>query len=94
MAYERDELPGEIHLYLGTLEHPEDMFPTLEVFCRKRLPWLKLTVDGGVSKAYRFQMQTDFAVDVKAFIATTQSTGFILAVMSYLPKSEAMSWLN
>jgi hypothetical protein len=46
MVYERDELPGEIHLYLGTLEHPEDMFPTLEVFCRKRLPWLKLTVDG------------------------------------------------
>jgi hypothetical protein len=39
-------------------------------------------------------MQTDFAVDVKAVIATTQSTGFILAVMSYLPKSAAMSWLN
>lgn len=46
MAYEREELPGEIHLYLGTLEHPEDMCPTLEVFCRERLPWLKLTVDG------------------------------------------------
>jgi len=46
MAYERDELPGEIHLYLGTLEHPEQMCPTLEVFCRERLPWLKLTVDG------------------------------------------------
>ena len=46
MAYERDDLPGEIHLYLGTLEHPEEMCPTLEVFCRERLPWLKLTVDG------------------------------------------------
>ena len=46
MAYERDELLGEIHLYLGTLEHPEEMCPTLEVFCRERLPWLKLTVDG------------------------------------------------
>lgn len=46
MAYESDKLPGEIHLYLGTLEHPEQMCPTLEVFCRERLPWLKLTVDG------------------------------------------------
>jgi hypothetical protein len=46
MTYERDELPGEIHLYLGTLEHPEEMCPTLEVFCDERLPWLKLTVDG------------------------------------------------
>lgn len=46
MAYERDELPGEIHLYLGTLEHPEEILPTLEVFCRERLPWLELTVDG------------------------------------------------
>lgn len=46
MAYEREELPGEIHLYLGTLEHPEEMCPTMEVFCRQRLPWLKLTVDG------------------------------------------------
>ena len=46
MAYERDELPEEIHLYLGTLEHPEEIRPTLEVFCRERLPWLKLTLDG------------------------------------------------
>ena len=46
MAYERDESPGEIHLYLGTLEHPEAICPTLEVFCRERLPWLKLTVNG------------------------------------------------
>jgi len=46
MAYQRDELPGEIHLYLGTLEQPEEMRPTLEVFCRERLPWLKLKVDG------------------------------------------------
>lgn len=46
MAYERNEIPGEVHLYLGTLEHPEEIVPTLEVFCRERLPWLKLTVDG------------------------------------------------
>jgi hypothetical protein len=46
MAYEKDDLPGEIHLYLGTLEHPEAMKPSAEVFCRERLPWLKLTVDG------------------------------------------------
>lgn len=46
MAYERNDLPTEIHLYLGTLEHPEEISPTLEVFCRERLPWLKLTVDG------------------------------------------------
>ncbi len=46
MAYETDELPGEIHLYLGTLERPDEIAPTLEVFCRERLPWLQLTVDG------------------------------------------------
>lgn len=46
MAYEREDLPGEIHLYLGTLAHPEDLPATLEVFCRERLPWFKLTVDG------------------------------------------------
>lgn len=46
MAYERDELPGEIHLYLGTLENPENVPPTLEVYCGERLPWLKLSVDG------------------------------------------------
>ncbi len=46
MTYARDDLPGEIHLYLGTLEHPEDIPPTLEVFCKERLPWLNLTVDG------------------------------------------------
>jgi hypothetical protein len=46
MAYERDDLPGEMHLYLGTLEHPQEMLPTMEVFCRERLLWLKLTVDG------------------------------------------------
>jgi hypothetical protein len=46
MAYERNDLPNEIHLYVGTLEQPQDIHPTLEVFCRDRLPWLKLTVDG------------------------------------------------
>ena len=46
MAYERDELPGEIHLYVGTLEHPEEMCPILEVFCRERLHWLQLAIDG------------------------------------------------
>ena len=46
MAYETDELPGEIHLYLGTLERPDEISPTLEVFCRERLPWLQLAVDG------------------------------------------------
>jgi len=46
MAYERDELPNEIHLYLGTFEHPEEIPPTLEVYCRERLPWLRLDVDG------------------------------------------------
>ena len=46
MAYERDELAGEIHLYLGTLEHPEAVCPQMEVFCRERLRWLELSVNG------------------------------------------------
>ncbi len=46
MAYDSDKLPGEIHLLIGTLEHPEAFEPGVEVFCAERLPWLKVEVAG------------------------------------------------
>ena len=46
MAYRAQNMPGEIHLLLGTVEHPEDFPPMVEVFCKERLPWLQLTVEG------------------------------------------------
>ncbi len=46
MAYQSEQIPGEIHLLIGTLEHPEDFAPVVEVFCKEKLPWLKLEVAG------------------------------------------------
>ena len=39
-------MPGEIHLYLGTIDNPEAFVPQVEVFCKEKLPWLQLQVDG------------------------------------------------
>lgn len=46
MAYQSKYIPGEIHILLGTLEQPEQFPPVVEVFCKEKLPWLKLEVDG------------------------------------------------
>jgi len=46
VAYESEKLPGEIHILLGALSHPEAYTPQLEVFCKEKLPWLDLRVDG------------------------------------------------
>ncbi len=45
MAYEADRYPGEIHFYLGTLEHPERYPAQLQVFCREQLPWFRIDGD-------------------------------------------------
>jgi hypothetical protein len=40
MAYTNDaRWPGEVHLYLGTLEHPETFVPTAHVHTGEQLPW-------------------------------------------------------
>lgn len=46
IAYESRQLPGEIHLFLGSLDNPQDYVPGGEVFCGERLPWLKVEVAG------------------------------------------------
>ncbi len=46
MAYVTEKIPTEIHLYLGTLEQPEAYPAQLQVFCRERLPWLEISMDG------------------------------------------------
>lgn len=40
MAYTNDDRwPGEVHLYIGTLEHPEKFVPTTHVYTSEQLPW-------------------------------------------------------
>lgn len=42
MAYRAETFPGEIHLYLGTLDNPEDYPAQVQVFCAHKLPWLSV----------------------------------------------------
>ncbi len=43
MAYTNDDKwPGEVHLYLGTLEHPEKFVPTGHVHTGEQLPWFEI----------------------------------------------------
>lgn len=46
MAFTNDEKwPGEVHLYVGTLEHPERFAPRAHVNCAEQLPWLEVLDD-------------------------------------------------
>ena len=43
MAYTNDaSWPGEVHLYLGTLEHPEKFGPTDHVHVNEQVPWFEV----------------------------------------------------
>ena len=43
MAYTNDDKwPGEVHLYIGTLEHPEKFVPTGHVHAGEQLPWFEV----------------------------------------------------
>jgi hypothetical protein len=44
MAYTNDDKwPGEVHLYIGTLEHPEKFVPTGGHFqTSEQLPWFEI----------------------------------------------------
>ena len=46
MAFQSEHIPGEIHLLIGTLDDPSQFEPQVEVFCKERLSWLKLEVNG------------------------------------------------
>ncbi len=49
MAFDADHYDTEIHLYTGTLDHPEDAPATFSVYAGEKLPWVHL--DEGL-KAY------------------------------------------
>jgi hypothetical protein len=42
VAFEADRYPGEIHLYVGTLDAPEDLPPQAHVHASEQLSWLLL----------------------------------------------------
>jgi hypothetical protein len=48
MTFTSEQLPTEIHLFLGTLNNPEDYPAQLQVFCAEKLPWL--SVDDHIPK--------------------------------------------
>lgn len=45
LCYEADWCPGEIHLYISTLDAPERFPPQLQVHRGDRIPWLELDDD-------------------------------------------------
>ena len=43
MAYTSDKKhPGEVHLYIGTLENPENFAPRGHVHAGEQLPWFEV----------------------------------------------------
>lgn len=40
LTYESDNLPGEVHVLSATLDTPEAVPPTEEVFPEERIPWM------------------------------------------------------
>lgn len=46
MAYtDEARWPGEVHLFIGTLEHPETFPPAVHVNCAEQLPWFEVHDD-------------------------------------------------
>ncbi|NIS07140.1 MAG: GFA family protein [Gammaproteobacteria bacterium] len=45
MTYEADRWPGEVHVYVATLDNPDDFRPQLHVFFAERISWLELEDD-------------------------------------------------
>ncbi|MHA1599438.1 MAG: GFA family protein [Alphaproteobacteria bacterium] len=48
IAFEADRYPGEIHLYVCTMDAPAEFTPQAHVHVREQLPWLHL--DGGLPR--------------------------------------------
>ncbi|MGH6883952.1 GFA family protein [Hypericibacter sp.] len=42
LAYEGDRWPDEIHIHVGTLDHPEAIQPQVHVYTVHQIPWLQL----------------------------------------------------
>lgn len=42
LAYEADRFPGEVHLFLGTVDEPNLFKPQFHVHCAERIPWFEV----------------------------------------------------
>lgn len=42
VAYEADRFAGEVHLFLGTLDDPNQFRPQFHVHCSERIPWFEV----------------------------------------------------
>lgn len=45
LTYEAERFPGEVHLYLCTLNEPEKFLPEFHVFYSERVPWFEVVDD-------------------------------------------------
>lgn len=45
LSYEADRSPGEIHLYISTLDEPDKFIPKFHVFYAERIPWFEIADD-------------------------------------------------
>ncbi|WP_120498966.1 GFA family protein [Roseovarius sp. EL26] len=45
MAFDADHYPGDVHLYIATLENPSTIAPTEHVHFEERLPWFSTDDD-------------------------------------------------
>lgn len=45
MTYESDRCPEEVHLYVSTIESPEQYRPQVHVFFAERIPWMEVQDD-------------------------------------------------
>lgn len=45
LSYEAERFPGEVHLYLSTLDHPEDFEPQRHVYFAERIAWFDTADD-------------------------------------------------
>lgn len=42
VSYESTRFPGEVHLFLGTLDQPNQFRPEFHVHCSERIPWFEV----------------------------------------------------
>lgn len=42
LTYESERFPGEVHVYLGTLDDPNQFRPEFHVHCSERIPWFEV----------------------------------------------------
>jgi hypothetical protein len=45
LTYHATTYPGEVHIYTGTLDTPEDFKPGVHVFCEERIAWFETADD-------------------------------------------------